>query len=79
MKDWLLKENKLYKEFKFKNYSSALGFVNRLSELAEAADHHPDICFGWGYVNIRLFSHDVDAVTERDESLPSQSIWSFSL
>ena len=70
--EWLIKGNKLYRKYDFKNYSEALSFVIKVSELAEKANHHPDISFGWGYVELYLYSHDKKAITNRDHKLKDQ-------
>jgi len=67
--DWSAEENKLRRHFKFENFAGALDFVSRVGELAEAADHHPDICFGWGYANIELTTHDRNGITDVDIAL----------
>jgi len=41
-----------------------LAFVNRVGEIAEATDHHPDITFGWGYAEISTTTHDRDGITD---------------
>lgn len=56
----------LIREFKFKNFAEALAFVNRVGALAENEGHHPDISFGWGYANIKLFTHAIDGLSEND-------------
>jgi len=43
-----------------------LAFVNRLSEVAEKEGHHPDICFGWGQVQVKIWTHKIDGLTESD-------------
>jgi 4a-hydroxytetrahydrobiopterin dehydratase len=43
--------------------------VNEIGKLAEAANHHPDLAFGWGYLRITLTSHDKGSVTDRDRRL----------
>lgn len=53
----------------FPDFSAALSFVNEVGELAEAADHHPDITFGWGYAEISLTTHDRGGVTDVDIAL----------
>ena len=67
--DWSAEENKLRRHFKFENFASALDFVNRVGALAEEADHHPDICFGWGYANLELTTHDRSGITDVDIAL----------
>jgi 4a-hydroxytetrahydrobiopterin dehydratase len=63
-------DNQLQAEFKFKNFAEALDFVNKIGELAEEANHHPDIAFGWGYVKVSLTTHDQGAiVTKKDREL----------
>lgn len=66
---WQEKNKALIKEFKFKDFKGALEFVNKVGDLAEAANHHPDVKLGWGTVIIKLTSHDVGKVTARDHKL----------
>ncbi len=64
------KEHKaLAKSFEFKNFSDALEFVNKVGELAEKANHHPDINLSWGYVRVSLTTHSEHAITEKDREL----------
>ena len=56
----------------FGNFAEALAFVNKVGEIAEAADHHPDIKFGWGYAKIETTTHDRDGVTDHDLALAKQ-------
>src|SRR5215831_11638807 len=62
----VVNEHHLKKEYKLKNFREALGFVNRVGELAEEQGHHPDICFGWGNVEITIWTHKIDGLTESD-------------
>ena len=65
--DWeVVEEHHLRRVFKFKNFREALGFVNRVGELAEEQGHHPDISFGWGYAEVTVFTHKIDGLTESD-------------
>ena len=57
---------RLERRFTFKNFKLALEFVNRLGGIAEEEGHHPDICFGWGYVNVELFTHKIKGLHEND-------------
>jgi 4a-hydroxytetrahydrobiopterin dehydratase len=61
-----IEEHHLHKEFSFKNFREALDFVNRVGEIAEEQGHHPDIRFGWGRVEIDIFTHKIDGLTESD-------------
>ncbi len=65
--DWeVVEEHHLRRAFKFKNFREALGFVNRVGELAEEQGHHPDISFGWGYAEVTVFTHKIDGLTQSD-------------
>ena len=67
LRDWeVVDEHHLQKRFKFDNFREALAFVNRVGELAEAEGHHPDICFGWGYAEIKIWTHAIDGLSESD-------------
>ena len=69
---WELDDDKIEKKFKFGNFAEALSFVNKVGEIAEAADHHPDIAFGWGYARVETTTHDRDGVTDHDLALAKQ-------
>jgi len=59
-------EHHLEKSYAFKNFREALEFVDRTGALAEEQGHHPDICFGWGYANITIWTHKINGLTESD-------------
>lgn len=63
---WKHEDKFLRKNFEFENFAEALEFVNRIGEIAERADHHPDITFGWGYAKIELTTHDTGGLTHND-------------
>jgi 4a-hydroxytetrahydrobiopterin dehydratase len=65
---WNLEANatKIEKTFKFKNFSEALRFVNKVADLSEDQGHHPDITFGWGYCTVVLFTHKIKGLHEND-------------
>ncbi len=65
--EWeVVEEHHLRKVFRFKNFREALGFVNKVGELAEEQGHHPDICFGWGRVEVMVWTHKINGLTESD-------------
>lgn len=64
--------HRLRRQFKFKDFKEALVFVNKVGEIAEAEQHHPDICFTWGKVQIDLFTHAVGGLSENDFILASK-------
>ena len=67
--DWTVDGGVLKKRSTFENFAASLAYVNRVGELAEAADHHPDIAFGWGYAELSLTTHDRGGITDADISL----------
>ena len=69
---WSAENKELRKRLDFANFAESLTFVNKVGELAEAADHHPDITFGWGYAELSLTTHDRGGVTDVDVALAKQ-------
>lgn len=67
--DWSADGDAIKRRLKFANFAESLQFVNKVGSLAEAADHHPDIMFGWGYAEIALTTHDRSGVTDVDIEL----------
>jgi 4a-hydroxytetrahydrobiopterin dehydratase len=64
---WALSgEHHLERELHFRDFASALGFANRVGELAETEGHHPDMLVGWGRVKIYLWTHAADGLTSND-------------
>tara|TARA_B100000768_G_C10968214_1_gene244618 strand:- start:155 stop:499 length:345 start_codon:yes stop_codon:yes gene_type:complete len=68
---WSVKENKkkiyfLEKKFKFKNFINSQNFINKVSEISEKENHHPDIHFGWGYAIIVITTHAIEGLSEND-------------
>jgi 4a-hydroxytetrahydrobiopterin dehydratase len=59
-------EHHLEKEFKFKNFREALAFANRVGELAESVNHHPDLLVAWGRVQVTVFTHKIKGLSETD-------------
>ncbi len=66
---WGSEKNEIIKEYKFKNFVESIGFVNKVSILAEKWDHHPDILIRYNKVNIVLSTHSEGGVTVRDLAL----------
>jgi len=68
---WDVKSNKgenffLIKEFAFKNFKESQNFVNKVGEIAEIENHHPDLSFGWGYCRVKIFTHAIKGLAESD-------------
>ena len=66
---WTVDGDALYKRFEFANFAESLDFVNKVGAVAERADHHPDITFGWGYAELRTMTHDRGGITDVDFAL----------
>lgn len=67
---WQEIDSKLYKSFKFKDFSEAFSFMTRVALLAEQQNHHPTWKNEWNKVEIWLSTHDQgDIVTDKDRSL----------
>ncbi len=62
----IVEQHHIVRSYKFPDFKSALAFVNRVGALAEEQGHHPDILLGWGKVEITLWTHAVDGLTESD-------------
>lgn len=67
--DWRYLRGALFARFATGSFASGLDFVVALAVEAEAAQHHPDVDLRYGYVDIKLRSHDVGYVTQRDVRL----------
>ena len=62
----VVRGKELRREFRFKDFATALAFVNRIGAQAEAQGHHPDLELGWGRVAVSLSTHDVGGLSEAD-------------
>ncbi len=64
---WSVENGKLARDVKVKNFKEALALVNRLGDLAEQENHHPDICIhSWNHVRLELYTHTVQGLSEND-------------
>ena len=68
---WDVKEKKdniyfLEKNFVFKNFVNSQNFINKIVEISEKENHHPDISFGWGYAKIAITTHAIEGLSEND-------------
>ena len=67
--NWALKNGELVQERTFKDFVAAMGFVNEVAQLAEAAGHHPDIDIRYNRVRLGLVTHDAGGITQNDAAL----------
>lgn len=56
----------LNKRYDFPDFAKALAFVNRVGEVAERNGHHPDVRLSWGRVELDVYTHKIDGLTESD-------------
>ena len=59
-------EHHLQKSFEFKDFATALEYVNRVGAMAEEQGHHPDIYLAWGKVEITVWTQKIDGLVESD-------------
>jgi 4a-hydroxytetrahydrobiopterin dehydratase len=64
--DWIFYPDRIEKHWKFKNFTQALALVAHISEVAHREDHHPEIRFGWGYVEVVLNTHSIGGLSRND-------------
>lgn len=69
---WSSANGEISKTFSFKTFMDSVGFVNRLAELAEKAQHHPDIDIRFNKVTIGLTTHDEGGISDKDTALAAQ-------
>jgi 4a-hydroxytetrahydrobiopterin dehydratase len=70
---WSEVDNKLEREFKFDDFLQAVVFVNKVAELAQSENHHPDIEIHYDRVILRWWTHTAGGVTDRDRELAARS------
>jgi 4a-hydroxytetrahydrobiopterin dehydratase len=64
---WEVRDSvRLTKEYRFNDFVQAVDFVNRITPIAEAEGHHPDLQVGWGRVLVELTTHAAHGLTEND-------------
>lgn len=69
LKGWELKNGKLYYEFLFKDFTTAFAFMAGAATVAERLNHHPEWFNVYNRVRVELFSHDLQALSEKDFQL----------
>lgn len=74
---WEEDNTQLHKTFTFVDFKTALAFVNKIGELAEKVNHHPDIELSWGKVGVHLTTHSQGGVTEKDHQMAKEidALW----
>ena len=63
---WTLQGDEISKQYTFKDFPTAIAFVNKLAPEAEAADHHPDILINYKRVTLTYSTHSEGGLTDKD-------------
>ncbi|WP_323959186.1 4a-hydroxytetrahydrobiopterin dehydratase [Arthrobacter sp. JZ12] len=67
--DWRQLAQGIHARYRTGSFNAGMRFLTAVSEAAETANHHPDVTLTYPYVDLKLISHDVGALTERDVKL----------
>jgi 4a-hydroxytetrahydrobiopterin dehydratase len=71
--DWPEVDGALERTFELPSFPEAIAFVNRLAELAEGENHHPDIAISYRKVTVRWTTHSAGGITDRDRELAART------
>ena len=63
---WIKFEGKLVKSFKFKDFDNAIEFINNVALVSKQLNHHPKIINIYNVVDIELWTHDSNSITDLD-------------
>ena len=64
---WALNaDGHLERTYSFSNFVEAIGFANRVGDLAEEQNHHPDLHVAWGRCTVEIWTHKIHGLTESD-------------
>jgi 4a-hydroxytetrahydrobiopterin dehydratase len=67
MEQWRREGETIVRDLKFADFAEAMAYVNRVAELAEEVNHHPDILVhGWNRVRLTLTTHSAGGLTDND-------------
>jgi len=69
---WQREGEVITRTYEFKDFAAAMKFVNQVADLAEQAQHHPDLDIRWNRVALALTTHDAGGLTEKDFALAKQ-------
>lgn len=72
LSDWSRDGSQIVADFTFRDFGEAMVFVNRIAEMAEEANHHPDIDIRWNKVHLVLTTHAKGGLTQNDFGLAQQ-------
>ena len=70
--NWEIKNNKLFRSYTLDSFLDAIEFINKISLIAEKMDHHPNIFNVYSTVEIELFTHSENKITDKDYLLANE-------
>lgn len=70
--NWRQEEQSLTRDLEFPSFAEAIAYVNRVAQIAERHDHHPDIDIRYRKVRLRLTTHDAGGLTFRDPAVAAE-------
>jgi 4a-hydroxytetrahydrobiopterin dehydratase len=74
LQNWTTNGQEISHTYIFKDFVTAIDFVNRLVEPAENAGHHPDLSISYNKVTVNLTTHDAGGITEKDFDLAQKIV-----
>lgn len=72
LNNWTIRDDKLVKEFTYKNFMQTHAFVSKIALIAEKMNHHPTITYTYGKASISTYTHDTNTITQKDIDLCKQ-------
>jgi 4a-hydroxytetrahydrobiopterin dehydratase len=72
LEGWERDGDALRKQFEFDDFKGSIGFVNRITPVAEDMNHHPDLSISWNTVTVSLSTHSQGGITENDFELATK-------
>ncbi|GAB4544432.1 MAG: 4a-hydroxytetrahydrobiopterin dehydratase [Phycisphaerales bacterium] len=73
LSSWSEVNGAIQRTFTHKDFVESMKFVNHVADLAETAQHHPDILIRWNKVTLTLTTHDAGGITEKDFDLAAKA------
>ena len=72
LKGWALEGSAIMKEFSFVDFKASIEFLNKIAEIAEKHNHHPEMIINYGNVRLILTTHEKKGLTEKDFELAKE-------
>ena len=67
VQNWIEINDKLCRDFEFSDFNEALQFINKISDICESENHHPEIIWTYNKITLKLSTHDAgDIISDKD-------------